>query len=103
MGSVKSRVGAWVTAALAAACLDAGAAHSADGTSGKSTGTGEGLQEVVVSTDQPGPGLWKVSKGDHVLWPETKRGSCRHRPSPSSLRRQFRAEHEDLPPCSASA
>ena len=26
------------------------------------------LQGVSVSGVQPGPGLWKVSKGDHVLW-----------------------------------
>lgn len=26
------------------------------------------LQTVMVSGEQPGPGLWKVSKGDHVLW-----------------------------------
>lgn len=26
------------------------------------------LEEIVVSGEQPGPGLWKVSKGDHVLW-----------------------------------
>ncbi len=26
------------------------------------------LQTVVVSGSQPGPGLWRVSKGDHVLW-----------------------------------
>lgn len=26
------------------------------------------LQAVVVSGSQPGPGLWRVSKGDHVLW-----------------------------------
>ncbi|WP_242108546.1 TraB/GumN family protein [Luteimonas aquatica] len=26
------------------------------------------LETVVVSGAQPGPGLWKVSKGDHVLW-----------------------------------
>jgi hypothetical protein len=26
------------------------------------------IEEVVVSGEQPGPGLWKVSKGDHVLW-----------------------------------
>lgn len=24
--------------------------------------------QVVVSGQRPGPGLWKVSKGDHVLW-----------------------------------
>lgn len=26
------------------------------------------LDEVVVSGVQPGPGLWKVSKGGHVMW-----------------------------------
>ncbi|HJT98977.1 MAG TPA: TraB/GumN family protein, partial [Rhodanobacteraceae bacterium] len=26
------------------------------------------LPTVVVSGEQPGPGLWKVSSGDHVLW-----------------------------------
>jgi uncharacterized protein YbaP (TraB family) len=26
------------------------------------------LDEIVVSGEQPGPGLWKVSKGDHVMW-----------------------------------
>ncbi|MEO6690153.1 MAG: TraB/GumN family protein [Dokdonella sp.] len=26
------------------------------------------MDTVVVSGVQPGPGLWKVSKGDHVLW-----------------------------------
>lgn len=26
------------------------------------------LEAVMVTGEQPGPGLWKVSKGDHVLW-----------------------------------
>lgn len=26
------------------------------------------LDTVLVSGTQPGPGMWKVSKGDHVLW-----------------------------------
>ena len=26
------------------------------------------METVVVSGVQPGPGLWKVSKGDHVMW-----------------------------------
>jgi len=26
------------------------------------------LQTVVVKGNQPGPGLWRVSKGDHALW-----------------------------------
>ena len=28
----------------------------------------DAVQEVLVIGEQPGPGLWKVSKGDHVLW-----------------------------------
>src|SRR5690242_8623754 len=28
----------------------------------------EPMDEVVVSGEQPGPGLWKVSKGTHTLW-----------------------------------
>jgi hypothetical protein len=26
------------------------------------------LEQMVVSGEQPGPGMWRVSKGDHVLW-----------------------------------
>lgn len=26
------------------------------------------LQAVTVTGEQPGPGLWRVSKGDHVMW-----------------------------------
>ncbi|MEO6079626.1 MAG: TraB/GumN family protein [Steroidobacteraceae bacterium] len=26
------------------------------------------LETVVVTGEHPGPGLWKVSKGDHVMW-----------------------------------
>lgn len=36
-------------------------AATADGTTAQ-------LDTVVVTGEQPGPGLWKVSKGDHVLW-----------------------------------
>ena len=28
----------------------------------------EPMEEVLVTGEQPGPGLWKVSSGDHVLW-----------------------------------
>lgn len=28
----------------------------------------DAIDEVLVIGEQPGPGLWKVSKGDHVLW-----------------------------------
>lgn len=26
------------------------------------------LETILVVGEQPGPGLWKVSKGDHVMW-----------------------------------
>jgi hypothetical protein len=26
------------------------------------------LEKIVVSGEQPGPGLWKVTRGEHVLW-----------------------------------
>ena len=29
---------------------------------------GETLEEIVVVGRQPGPPMWRVSKGDHVLW-----------------------------------
>lgn len=28
----------------------------------------DAIDEVLVIGEQPGPGLWKVSKGEHVLW-----------------------------------
>lgn len=33
-----------------------------------STAQLEELETVLVSGERPGPGLWKVSKGDHVMW-----------------------------------
>lgn len=48
--------------ALAVAWL-AGAAFAQD-----TGGAAAELPTVVVSGEQPGPGLWKVSSGDHVLW-----------------------------------
>jgi uncharacterized protein YbaP (TraB family) len=33
----------------------------------QSTNT-DALQEVLVTGERPGPGLWRVSKGDHDLW-----------------------------------
>ena len=26
------------------------------------------MEEVLVTGEQPGPGLWKVANGDHVMW-----------------------------------
>src|SRR5690349_16569476 len=29
---------------------------------------GPSLETIVVTGEQPGPGLWKVSKDEHVMW-----------------------------------
>ena len=39
-----------------------------DSTQEQQPSASEPIDEVVVSGEQPGPGLWKVSKGNHVLW-----------------------------------
>jgi hypothetical protein len=60
--------GTWAAAAFAVASLCAAGARSVDDTSVRSEGPSGEMQEVVVTGEQPGPGLWQVSKGDHVLW-----------------------------------
>ncbi len=50
--------------ALAAASGAAGAINPAP----PPTPSADAVDEIVVSGEQPGPGLWKVSKGNHVLW-----------------------------------
>ena len=52
---------------LAAACLSSAAGAAGVAPGGPDT-VATDTPEVVVSAEQPGPGLWKVSKGDHVLW-----------------------------------
>jgi uncharacterized protein YbaP (TraB family) len=52
-------------ALLFAAATSAAAAQS---TSEPGPSTTAELPAIVVTGEQPGPGLWKVSKGDHVLW-----------------------------------
>jgi hypothetical protein len=58
---------------LATACLLLGA--GARGTTAPVSGPSREpppetttLETVLVTGEQPGPGLWKVSRGDHVLW-----------------------------------
>ena len=48
-----------LAAALAGTCVAYGDTPPGDATT---------LETVTVTGEQPGPGLWKVSKGDHVLW-----------------------------------
>ncbi|HEY2344865.1 MAG TPA: TraB/GumN family protein [Xanthomonadaceae bacterium] len=54
--------------ALACACATGARAQDAPATSPPDAPKPRLLDEVVVHGVQPGPGLWKVSKGDHVLW-----------------------------------
>ena len=54
---------------VVAALLCVASLGSADETPGVVAPTGIGtLETIVVSGEQPGPGLWKVTKGEHVLW-----------------------------------
>ena len=54
---------------LIAALLCAASIGSADELPTATAPTDIGtLETIVVSGEQPGPGLWKVSKDDHVLW-----------------------------------
>jgi uncharacterized protein YbaP (TraB family) len=56
-----------VCASLFGLFLLSAAACGMEPTPAPSTGTAT-LATVVVSGEQPGPGLWKVSHDDHVLW-----------------------------------
>ncbi len=51
---------------LAIAAMGAGRSFAQD--DGTNEPDAAHLEEVLVTGEQPGPGLWKVTKGDHVLW-----------------------------------
>jgi hypothetical protein len=72
-----------IAAATAACCVLAGLAfvaqsqsapnavelpHAAPPSADQPSTTDIELETVLVIGEQPGPGLWKVTKGDHVLW-----------------------------------
>lgn len=71
---VVTRILAWRTGWLLAFALPLSAwaqqqtAPAAAGTAGAPKSPVVELQGVTVSGEQPGPGLWKVSKNGHVLW-----------------------------------
>ena len=54
--------------ALACACIASAPAQDATHAPPPDAANVKQLDAVVVHGVQPGPGLWKVSKGDHVLW-----------------------------------
>lgn len=59
----------WLGVVLCMQCgvIGSGFAQVVNATPGATAPTTD-LAAVVVSGVQPGPGLWKVSSGDHVLW-----------------------------------
>ncbi|MEO8998405.1 MAG: TraB/GumN family protein [Rhodanobacter sp.] len=66
-GSVARRLqsGGFIVGALL--CMPAAFAQTTSVPAAKSAPATE-LAAITVTGTQPGPGLWKVSKGDHVLW-----------------------------------
>ena len=54
-------------AALLSGLIALSAALPAGGASGAPAGVQQ-LDEIAIIGERPGPRLWKVSKGDHVLW-----------------------------------
>jgi uncharacterized protein YbaP (TraB family) len=59
----------WVMSLPAWAQTEAPAAAPAAAAAAPTLENGEEVpQTVLVSGSRPGPGLWKVSKGDHVMW-----------------------------------
>ena len=43
-------------------------AFSPTASSEQAAASANALEEVLVTGEHPGPGLWEVSKGDHTLW-----------------------------------
>lgn len=52
-----------VSALLVACGMFCGVLHAAE-----PAPLSDELETVLVTGEQPGPGLWKVSRGDHVMW-----------------------------------
>lgn len=55
-------------AIVAAVLCAAAATHATEPVDASMDVPSSTLETIVVSGEQPGPGLWKVSKDDHVLW-----------------------------------
>ena len=58
------RISRWMVAVFGLATLPAFAQVAPE----QAATVAKDLPAMVVSGELPGPGLWKVSKGDHVLW-----------------------------------
>jgi uncharacterized protein YbaP (TraB family) len=67
-GQGSSSIGSVLRAALACACIAGTNASLAADSDAPAADSSDGEEEVVVSGEQPGPGLWKVTNGTHVLW-----------------------------------
>jgi uncharacterized protein YbaP (TraB family) len=68
MNNSRTLTAALIASATCAAVAIAQSASTAASDSGSTSSSGTTLAEVLVTGEQPGPGLWKVTKGDHVLW-----------------------------------
>ena len=53
---------AWLLLVCSAVAVNAGAPAAAR------VDTEPPLEEILVVGEQPGPAMWRVSKGDHTLW-----------------------------------
>lgn len=60
-----------VRALAACIALSPAALHAQEGSLSSSAGampSAEAMEEVEVTGERPGPNLWRVSNGDHVVW-----------------------------------
>ena len=58
----------WLAAALLPPPAQSSVAAAAAGAQTSGTGNSAALEEIQIVGERPGPRLWKVTRGDHVLW-----------------------------------
>ena len=58
----------WLAAALLSPPAQSSVAAAAAGAQPSSAGNSAALEEIQIFGERPGPRLWKVTRGDHVLW-----------------------------------
>lgn len=68
MSSRRHKAAALAAAWLATGALGLGASRPGVAASAPASDAGEPVQEVEVTGVRPGPNLWRVSRGGHVLW-----------------------------------
>jgi len=58
----------WLAAALLSPPAQSSVLAIAAGAQTSGTGNSAALEEIQIFGERPGPRLWKVTRGDHVLW-----------------------------------